>query len=81
MIECGECDARFERDADFALHNHREHGADLEFKCFGCLEVLGSEKELVRERSILIGPTDRQKRSLKDNLLSSTFVYVMCTVL
>ena len=56
MIECGECDARFERDADFALHNHREHGADLEFKCFGCLEVLGSEKELVRERSYFDTP-------------------------
>ena len=48
VIECGECDARFDRDADFALHNHREHGAPLEFKCFGCLKVVGSEKELVR---------------------------------
>ena len=59
MIECGECDARFERDADFALHNHREHGADLEFKCFGCLEVLASEKELVRD-------SDRHYRLTKE---------------
>ena len=50
MIECGECDARFERDADYALHNHRDHNAPLEFKCFGCLKVAASEKELVRKR-------------------------------
>ena len=56
MIECGECDARFERDADFALHNHRDHDAPLEFKCFGCLKVVASEEQLVRTKAELRGP-------------------------
>ena len=57
VIECGECDARFERDADYALHNHRDHNAPLEFKCFGCLKVAGSERELVRGSDHLVEST------------------------
>ncbi len=60
VIECGECDAKFERDVDFAWHTHRTHGHDLEFKCFQCRGlVVGSEAELRQHQRDKHGARDR----------------------
>jgi hypothetical protein len=50
IIECGECNCSFDRDVDFALHNHLVHKYALEFKCFQCQEVAVSEQELERHK-------------------------------